>query len=287
MAINNQEKRDQLIRDGFCIIENVLEPEMVTKLNHMSTWTIAQEDEAHFERHRAQGCIIPYWKYPHSAFTEVITYPRAMLAFADLGFAQPKFWSGFVISKPPQSPPLYWHQDGVLWDHPISYTDQPQQYFMMYYLVDTSPKNGCLRVIPGSHLRRHTLHDMNRNAHESDTVGRAINMDHQAFQKTEGEIDVPVRAGDVVIGDSRLLHSAHANQSDQWRTVLTIWYWPAYDRLPEDVQALISDHITENADWSAWVQQVQPTVQPWLPVYHGEVKAVSWNNRPGEALLKA
>ena len=98
------EKRAQLMRDGFCIFENVLEPEMVAKLNAMSEWTIAQEDAEHFEKHRSQGCIIPYWKYPHPTYPELIAHPRALAALAQLGFDQPKVWSGFVISKPPHSP---------------------------------------------------------------------------------------------------------------------------------------------------------------------------------------
>ena len=82
---------------------------------------------------------------------------RAEVTEANLRKPSPKFWSGFVISKPPHSPPLYWHHDGVLWEHPISYTNQPQQYFLMYYLVDTNVHNGCLRLIPGSHLKRQPL----------------------------------------------------------------------------------------------------------------------------------
>ena len=286
MPIVATEKREQLLRDGFCVFENVLDPEMVARLNHMSEWTIAQEDPAHFERHRAQGCIIPYWKYPHPAFTEVITHPRALSALAELGFDHPKVWSGFVISKPPSGPPLYWHQDGVLWNHPISYTDRPQQYFLMYYLVDTTPENGCLRLIPGSHLKRHPLHDLPRKAHADDDIGRAADLDHPALQRAEGEVDVPVRAGDVVIGDARLLHSAHANRSDQRRTVLTIWYWPAYDDLPEEVQALVAGHITEagDSDWRDWVEQTRDRTQALVPIYRGEAEAPAWNNAPGEAL---
>ena len=49
MPITTKEKRKQLIRDGYCIFENVLPPEMVNKLNDMSEWTIAQEDPAHFD----------------------------------------------------------------------------------------------------------------------------------------------------------------------------------------------------------------------------------------------
>ena len=71
----------------------------------------------------------------------------------------------------------------------------------MYYLVDTNRSNGCLRLIPGSHLKRHALHDLGRDAHQDDGVRRATNMNHSALQQAEGEVDVPVRAGDVVIGD--------------------------------------------------------------------------------------
>ena len=110
-------------------------------------------------------------------------------------------------------------------------------------------------------------------------------MDHPALQRAEGEVDVAVQAGDLVIGDARLLHSAHANRTDQRRTVLTIWYWPTYDDLPEEVTALIADHITERSAWSSWVEQTRPITQSLVPVYQGETKPVSWNNSPGEALL--
>ena len=134
-----------------------------------------------------------------------------------------------MISKPPHSSQLYWHQDGVLWNHPISYSKQPQQYFLMYYLVDTNKDNGCLRVIPGSHLKRHSLHGIEGKSAQHqripESVSRAIDMDHPTLQPAAGETDVEVQAGDVVIGDSRLLHASHANHSGQRRTVITIWYW--------------------------------------------------------------
>lgn len=44
-------------------------------------------------------------------------------------------------------------------------------------------------------------------------------------------MDAPARTGDLVIGDSRLLHAAHGNKSDQRRTVITLWYIPLYHLL--------------------------------------------------------
>ena len=183
MPIVATEERQQLMSEGFCVFKDVLDPQTVANLNAMSEWTIAQEEPDHFEKHRAQGCILPYWKYSHPAFADLLIHPGALSALAELGFSNPKVWSGYVISKPPHSPPLYWHQDGVLWNHPISYTNKPQQYFLMYYLVDTDLGNGCLRVIPGSHLKRHALHDLGREAHQADEITRATNLDHPALRK--------------------------------------------------------------------------------------------------------
>ena len=139
-------------------------------------------------------------------------------------------------------------------------------------------------MIPGSHLKRHPLHDLPRGAHESDEVGTAANLEHPALQPAPGEVDVPVRAGDVVVGDARLFHSAHANRSDERRTVLTIWYWPAYDELPEEVQALIAGHVTERPDWHRWVEQTRPIIGDMMPVYDGAAEPATWNNVAGPGL---
>ena len=160
-------------------------------------------------------------------------------ALAELGFAQPKFGHGRIISKPVYSPPLFWHEDGRFWDDPVSYTTQPIQCFLMYYLTDTSPENGCLRVIPGSHLKRHPLHDQTSPRH-TDELRTYANPDNIAFQRAAGEIDVPVKAGDLVIGFGTLFHAAHANQTDGRRTVLTMWYYPDYVDLPQPTQATVA-----------------------------------------------
>ena len=154
--------------------------------------------------------------YMHPLFAELVVYPRTVQALEALGFLRPKWSSGYVISKPPQSPPLFWHQDWWGWNDPCSYTALPQQLFLMYYLVDTTPSNGCLRVIKGSHLNRHPLHDILPSAH-GESLQRVDDANHPAYQHFPGEVDIPVKAGDLVIGDSRLLHASHGNQSDERR----------------------------------------------------------------------
>ena len=98
----------------------------------------------------------------------------------------------------------------------------------MLYLVDTSPKNGCLRVIPKSHRQRVPL-DVHHPGHSH--WGEDVETDKALPEAVErgvaeqpGAVDVAVKAGDLVIGDSRLYHAARANASDARRTCLTMWY---------------------------------------------------------------
>src|SRR5262249_17262717 len=158
--------------------------------------------------------------YQHPVFPRLFTWPKALEALAALGFPQPKWWSAFLLSKAPHAPALYWHQDWWAWDHPCSADPIPQQLFLMYYLTDTCVENGCLRGPPGTHRRRIPLHDELPDAHSEATY--QASMDTPLFRRHREEVDVPVRAGDLVIGDARLLHAAHANQTDRRRSCLTL-----------------------------------------------------------------
>ena len=71
-----------------------------------------------------------------------------------MGYNNPKWSSGYIIRKESNSAPLYWHNDWWAWDDPISFAKEPPMIFVMFYLTNTNKTNGCLRVIPGSHLNK-------------------------------------------------------------------------------------------------------------------------------------
>ena len=98
-------------------------------------------------------------------------------------------------------------------------------------------------------------------------------------------MDVGVKAGDLVIGDSRLLHSARANQTDCRRTVITLWYHPLFDELPEPMQA----HLGKRAEGKprpvdAWPEDARRRIENLTPVYEGLAEPLKWNREPGPAL---
>ena len=277
MSIDYGEKRKQLDRDGYCLLENIIDSGMLERLRDVTDQVLARTEAAHFEEKRSQGSVIPVFEHPSMA--ELIACPAVLAALAALGFADPKWGSGFIISKPPHSPPLFWHHDARFWDDPVSYTPQTIQCFLMIYLVDTTPHNGCLRLIPGSHLKRHPLHDQLPGAHAED-LGRMNDPDHPAYKRVAGEVDVPVKTGDVVMGSARLFHAAHGNQSDQRRTNITLWYYPAFAELPESIQA----YLAQDAWPAAWHEQTKDLVEPLRPVYEGDAGPIRLNRTPGKDL---
>ncbi len=272
-----RDKYDQLLRDGFCVFERVLKPDMLEKVRAVSDRLLDAQPASHFAEQKSTGSMISV--FDDVFFAELVSYPPALKALADLGFDGPTWSSGFVISKPPRSPALFWHQDWWGWDDPCSYEPPPQQVFLMYYLVDTDRRNGCLRAIAGSHLNRHPMHEHVDEAH-TDELRAMADPDHPAYQPVPGEVDVPVRAGDLVIGDSRLLHAAHGNKSDRRRTVITLWYIPLYHQLPGRIQAYLARHPRPDT----WAEATRGELKPLTAVYEGEAEPIAWNRTPGRAL---
>ena len=276
--MGDHEKRRQLIDDGYCVFENVLDAAMLGRVRAASDGLLDAQAAEHFEAQKSTGSMVNV--YDDAFFAELVAWQPALDILTALGYPKPRWSSGYVISKPPGSPPLFWHQDWWGWDDPVSYTEVPQQIFLMYYLVDTSQENGCLRLIKGSHRKRHAMHDAVPEAH-TDALRRATDPTHPAYQPLPEDISVPVRAGDLVIGDSRLLHGSYGNGSGQRRTVITLWYHPDFDSSPESIQA----HLASN--WirvHAWPEAAQRLVAPLVPTYAGDVEPIRWNRVPGDAL---
>ena len=125
-------------------------------------------------------------------------------------------------------------------------------------------------MIPGSHCNHNPLHDVIDEPHSPDLQAGA-DLSADEFGDRPDEIDVPINAGDLLIGDSRLLHATHANASDQRRTVLTLWYQTDLPSLPQKIQAQMVAKTQEiPADWD---DETRARVQAIMPRYEGSAVA--------------
>ncbi|MBJ39118.1 MAG: hypothetical protein CMD83_11745 [Gammaproteobacteria bacterium] len=257
-----------LVQNGYCVFRQVLAEPLLSELRTLSERLCAAEPAERRERRLSQGTMLSTMVDP--AYAELIAWAPALERLADLGFDAPTFTDGYVISKPPHSPRLFWHYDWFAWGDDSAYEPRPPQVFLMYYLTDTSPGNGCLRVIPGSHLAHNALHDDIGNPH-AESLSRAEDLSLPAYSDRPDEVDVPVRAGDLVIGDARMLHAAHANGSDAWRTVITLWFQPDFAALPERVQAQMVRKTHPVPD--TWPEAAAGKVRSLNPAYSGSAEA--------------
>ncbi len=263
----SKEKYNQLINEGFCIVENILSDTLLDRLRSVTDRLCENMTEEHKRYFRSQGSAFRTYEDP--VFAELISWQLSLDALKSMGFEDSTFTSGYILSKPPHSPPLFWHYDWFGWADPSTYDPRPQQVFFMYYLTDTTPHNGCLRAIPGSHYKHNPLHDLIVEPHAGE-ISAAKNLNRPEFSMRPDEIDVPVKAGDLLIGDSRLLHASYANNSDERRTVITLWFQPDFCDLPERIKAqLASKTHPIPEDWSPEAQEM---VRRLNPKYDGDAE---------------
>lgn len=271
------DKREQLDVDGFCIIPNLLPPALLARIQAESNRILEALPKEHEQDNRSTGSMVSVYESP--VFADLIALPEAQAALRSLGFSEAGFSSGYIISKPAKSPRLFWHYDWAGWDAPESFTVRPTpQLFFMYYLVNTTPHNGCLRVVPGSHVGDNDLIPLLDEAHAPE-LRAAENMDRPAFSDRPDEVNVCITAGDLLIGDSRLLHASHANESDERRTVITLWFHPDPQTFGGRLQAFCANMAAQPPkDWPA---DAREKVSEVLCRYDGDEEAWPWNrHRP-------
>lgn len=211
----------QLFEDGYCIIKNILTPEILSELR------LAGEELSHQQQEHLMTLGVPLT----GAFLKLATWKPTLdvLCAANL---DPKYYMGVFINKKPHEPKRCWHQDWWCWNNPISKTEMPVQIGIMYYFNGSTKENGCLRVIPGSH------HKWFPPIHENYLNGNFTMADYPEERAIE------MTPEDVLLMDSRLLHSTYENKTNQNRLAVNLWHISQPNNLPPDIYSWISTTMT-------------------------------------------
>lgn len=282
------EHRDSLSTQGYAVVKDYLSQPLLDTLRQQRDQVLAQLPAEHRDEYKSQGSLVNLGDHPE--YSHLIASSELQELLQELGLAGNRWLAGYLISKPPKSPALFWHQDWWGWDHPLSYTPRLLGLGVMIYLSDTCRENGCLRVIPGSHRCQHRLHSL-PVAHEQ-SLSHIDDPDDIAYQSNESETAVEVDAGDVVLLDPRLLHSAYANQTDNERSLLTLWYLPEFESLPEPIQAryvqIFNRHDLDTGDNAAgklldsWPESHRQAIEHLEPVCNSDAEPHPWNRAPDQ-----
>ena len=256
-----QEKRTQMERDGFCVIDDILSDDFLQELRVetealMEDWVMPID-------FKYQGQHVTTRGEDNATIQKLLDWPPTRCALEAMDYGDFTSTGGIILlTKDPGEPALYWHQDWMQWNDPLSTSPWPQIIFVSYYLQDTSIENGCLKVIPGTHRRRIDLHDILPKAHEPE-IQAIDDLGHDVFMDRADAVDVPLTAGDLVIADCRLLHGAWPNQTDQRRTLTLAWHDCLSFPEPPSWWAGDVPEVVKNADPSATYETTR-TPSPYL-----------------------
>ena len=173
------EKREQMIEEGFCIVDDVLSEEFLQELRDESERLIAGHVEPEDVIYQGQHVNVRGEDNPY--IQKLLEWQPSRDALEQIGFGDFVSSGGIIIlTKESDGPPLYWHQD---WDALETIRSAARRGPKRFFLIIISPiqtgKNGCLKVIPGTHRKRIDLHDILVPAHEQGA--RFIDEDHPSY----------------------------------------------------------------------------------------------------------
>ena len=82
-----KENFDQLIRDGYCLVEDVLDDDILHRLRQVTDQLLDAQSQELRAQQRSTGSMIDVGVHP--IFAELVAYPPARAALRNLGLFAP------------------------------------------------------------------------------------------------------------------------------------------------------------------------------------------------------
>ena len=191
-SFNNQALQDEFEQKGFVKLP-LLEASDLEKLMDAYNQFPAPDLETTF--------YTTHWSFDNQHRLDIDKAIRPVLHNRVLPYLQGyKACAGiFLVKRPGDDGEFHVHQDWTLVEETIY-----RGITVWVALCDTDVENGCLHVVPGSHLYCNNI----RGANIEPPI-------HQIKPMIESEfcVPVPMKAGEAIFFDHRLLHYSPANQS--------------------------------------------------------------------------
>ena len=168
---------------------------------------------------------------------DLIRHERILDAVEDVLGPDILCWGTSFFIKEPRNPAFVsWHQDSTYWGL------EPAEIVTAWVaLSDSTPENGAMRVIPGSHTLAQVPHHDTFRADNLLSRGQEILVDVDASRADT----LALRAGEMSLHHVRLIHGSEPNPSDQRRIGFAIRYLPTHVR-----------QVAGSQDWATLVRGV-------------------------------
>lgn len=192
---------EQLKEDGFTGPVPILSKEKVTNVRRRFFEAIGQPEDCPGPTDKQPGGYNLRYRWAHELAVDENILDHVERALGpDIVLWAAVFW----YKEPHNTKYIPWHQDASYW--PM----EPRINLTAWVaLGPTSPENGCLRLIPGSH--KHWLDDQYQTLDEQSAFAQGLNPDQVDESKA---VDMIMEPGDVVFFSEAALHGSNANVSD-------------------------------------------------------------------------
>src|SRR4051812_38642067 len=148
-------------------------------------------------------------------------------------------WSSHFISKDPYTGRATpWHEDSAYWEGRFDRYDS----IVTIWLALEGPSNrdnGCMRVIPGTHLDG----GFSQDYVPTDMSEQTFHAEISTVDESKA-VDFELARGEFSMHDGRIVHGAKANTSSVRRTGYTMRYFPSSVKMQP---------IPQNEGWKIWL----------------------------------
>jgi ectoine hydroxylase-related dioxygenase (phytanoyl-CoA dioxygenase family) len=158
----------------------------------------------------------------HRAVHDLVTHPAIVGRAASLLGEDLMCWSSNFWIKEPGGAAIPWHQDFRYW--PLEPVINLTAWIA---LGDVDEENGCVRVIPGSHVRQ--------CPEVANPGGAFATMADPAAFDASAAVPMNLRAGQCFLFNERLLHGSEANRSPRRRLGFAVRIAPTWVHLRQDL----------------------------------------------------
>jgi len=174
---------------------------------------------------------------PHLLFTwahELIRHPAILDAVEDIYGPNLLVWSSSFFIKEANDPSyVSWHQDSTYWG--LSHPDVVTAWIALSVSI---VENGCMRVIPGTHLKDQLPHKDTFAENNLLSRGQEVQVEVNAADA----VDIELQPGQFSLHHVRLVHGSEPNNANYRRIGYAVRYIPTYVRQtvgPRDCATLV------------------------------------------------
>ncbi len=226
---------EEFRRNGCLIGGKVINDEDVEELRSELDRVIAAHQAGGFKDGEPQPVMISNLGGRDDAIVwQVVNIWEASPAFRRLLYSQPviealhqltghknlQVWHDQIQFKPPKHGGINnWHQDAPYW--PIIKPETPVTAWIA--LDDVDESNGCMWMVPGSHMWGNHIKMLESNSQEKFfELGKDFTPPADAQVKKVELKPWPVKKGEVSFHHSMTWHGSHKNNSDRPRRAIAI-----------------------------------------------------------------